>query len=275
MLDRFDRPIDYLRVSVTDKCNLRCTYCLPDEGVAPRGHEEFLSLEAIAEVVRAGVGLGMTKVRLTGGEPLVKKGIVELVRLIHAVPGVRHLAMTTNGTLLAPLARPLRRAGLDSLNISLDSLDPARYRRITRRGDLAQALAGVEAAREAGFPVKINMVVQEETEEAEIEALRAFCRERGLTLQLINHYSLVETKRDATVRSTSVRSAYAFDRPPRCESCNRIRLLADGSLKPCLHSDLEVALDPADLAGSLRRAVLAKPKRGGTCTRRSMIEIGG
>lgn len=270
MRDRFDREIDYLRVSVTDKCNLRCTYCLPEEGVHPRGHEEMLSLEAIAAVVRAGVELGLSKVRLTGGEPLVKRGIVDLVRLVRAVPGVRHLAMTTNGTLLPGLAAALRQAGLDSLNISLDTLDPERYRRISRRGVLAEALAGIEAALKAGFPVKINMVVLEDTSEAEIEALRAFCAARGLALQLINHYSLTAAKRDEAGRG-----AYAFDRPPRCERCNRVRLLADGTLKPCLHSDLEIPLDPADPAGSLRRAILAKPRRGGVCTGRSMIEIGG
>jgi cyclic pyranopterin phosphate synthase len=265
MLDRYDREIDYLRISVTDKCNLRCTYCLPEEGVPLGRHGDFLRLEEMARVVQAGVGLGLTKVRLTGGEPLVKRGIVELVRLLCAVPGLGHLAMTTNGTLLEPLARPLRQAGLDSLNISLDSLDAGRYREITRRGELADALAGIEAAREAGFPIKINMVVLEDTREEEVRGLAAFCRERGLTLQLINHYVLSREKRDA----------YAFDRPPRCALCNRIRLLADGTLKPCLHSDLEIPLDRQRIETSLRAAVRAKPRRGGACTRRRMIEIGG
>jgi cyclic pyranopterin phosphate synthase len=265
MRDRYNRQIDYLRISVTDKCNLRCTYCMPEEGVPPRRHEEFLSLEEIAEVVRAGAELGLTKVRLTGGEPLVKRGIVELVKLIRAVPGLRHLGMTTNGTLLAPIAGRLREVGLDSLNVSLDSLDAERYRRITRGGELARALEGIEAARQAGFPVKINAVVLEDTGDEEIERLKAFCRERDLTLQLINHYRLSARKQDA----------YLFDRPPRCSRCNRIRLLADGSLKPCLHSDTEILLDRADIRASLRRAILAKPERGGTCTRRPMVEIGG
>jgi cyclic pyranopterin phosphate synthase len=265
MFDSYDRPIDYLRISVTDKCNLRCRYCLPAEGVPHRDHEEFLSLETMAEVVRAGVRLGLTKVRLTGGEPLVKRGIVALVGMIRAVPGVRHIGMTTNGVLLPRYAGPLRRAGLDSLNVSLDTLDPARYRQITRVGDIAQVLAGIEAARSAGFPMKINMVVLEDTGEESIEAMRNFCRGKGLTLQLINHYALGEAKLDS----------YSFDRPPKCRSCNKIRLLADGTLKPCLHSNEEIQLDPEHIEESLRRTILAKPERGDACTNRPMVEIGG
>lgn len=265
MYDCFDRRIDYLRISVTDKCNLRCRYCLPEEGVPCRGHDELLRHEQIVEVVRAAVGLGLTKIRLTGGEPLVRRGIVELVAMIRAVPGVRHLGMTTNGTLLARHAAGLKGAGLDSLNISLDSLDPERYRWLTRRGDIAEVLAGIEAARREGFPVKLNMVVLEDTPPAEIEAMRVFCREKGLQLQLINHFALNDRKRED----------YRFDRPPRCSTCNKIRLLADGKLKPCLHSDLEIPLDLQDVEGSLRRTIEAKPENGCACTNRSMAEIGG
>jgi cyclic pyranopterin phosphate synthase len=265
MFDAFDRWIDYLRISVTDKCNLRCRYCLPEEGVPLRRHEDYLSFEQLAEVVRVGVRLGLTKVRLTGGEPLVKRGIVELVRTLRAVGGLRLLAMTTNGTLLAPCAFALRRAGLDSLNISLDTLRPERYREITRRGEIAQVLEGVEAALQAGFPVKINMVVLEDTERREIEEMRRYCAERGMRLQLINHFVLGTRKTDD----------YRFDRPPSCKSCNRIRLLADGQLKPCLHSDEEIRLDLNDIEGSLRRTIALKPRQGGVTRRRSMMEIGG
>jgi len=265
MYDSYNRRIDYLRISVTDKCNLRCRYCLPEEGVPVRRHGEMLRHERIVEVVRAGVHLGLTKIRLTGGEPLVKRGIVELAAMIRCVPGVQHLAMTTNGTLLSALAAPLRRAGLDSLNVSLDTLDPQRYRYLTRWGELADALAGVEAALREGFPLKINMVVLEDTTALEIERMRAFCREKGARLQLINHFALDRTKRQD----------YRFDRPPKCADCNKIRLLADGQLKPCLHSDLEIPLDPADIEGSLRRTILAKPANGLVCTNRSMAQIGG
>jgi cyclic pyranopterin phosphate synthase len=265
MYDSYNRRIDYLRISVTDKCNLRCRYCMPEEGVPLRKHEEFLRHEQIVEVVRAAVGLGLTKIRLTGGEPLVKRGIVELVGMIRTVPGLRHLAMTTNGTLLAGLAAGLRKAGLDSLNVSLDTLDPERYRYLTRLGRIEQVLEGIEAAGREGFPVKINMVVLEDTAAEEIERLRGFCRERGLRLQLINHFDIASPKGEQ----------YLFDRPPRCSSCNKIRLLADGQLKPCLHSDQEFPLDPADIAGSLRRTIEAKPENGRVCTNRLMSQIGG
>ena len=219
----------------------------------------------IREILSGAKKLGLRKVGLTGGEPLVKRGIVELAAKIRAVPGVHHLAMTTNGTLLPALAAPLRRAGLDSLNVSLDTLDPERYRRITRRGDIAEVLAGIRAALDQGFPLKINMVVLEDTAGQEIERMRAFCQERGAHLQLINHFALNRLKQEQ----------YLFDRPPKCKHCNKIRLLADGQLKPCLHSNLEIPLDPADAEGSLRRTILAKPASGLACTNRSMAQIGG
>jgi len=265
MYDSFNRRIDYLRISVTDKCNLRCRYCMPEEGVTPRRHEDFLSHEQIVEVVRAAVGLGLTKIRLTGGEPLVKRGIVELAGQIRAVPGVRHLAMTTNGTLLARYVAGLRRAGLDSINISLDTLEEERYRSLTRGGRIQDVLEGIAAARREGFPVKLNMVVLEDTAPQEIERMRGFCRERGLELQLINHFDIASVKSEQ----------YLFDRPPKCSTCNKIRLLADGQLKPCLHSDQEITLDPEDIEGSLRRTIGAKPANGCACTNRLMSQIGG
>jgi GTP 3',8-cyclase len=265
MLDRFDRAITYLRISVTDKCNLRCTYCMPPEGVPARRHGDFLSLEQMAEAARAAVGIGIRKIRLTGGEPLVKRGIVDLVRMIADIDGLEHLAMTTNGTLLADKARALKEAGLDSVNVSLDSLDPARYRELTRGGTIDHAQEGIRAAIAAGFPVKVNMVVLEDTGEEEIALMRDYCARAGARLQLINHYQLALQKEDR----------YAFDRPPSCGSCNRIRLMADGMLKPCLHSDAEVPLDFSRLTESLREAVLSKPPRGGACTNRAMTQIGG
>ncbi len=265
MFDRFDRPITYLRISVTDKCNLRCRYCMPPEGVAPRRHEDLISFEQMTEVARAAVRLGVTKIRLTGGEPLVRRGIADLARMLADIEGLEHLAMTTNGTLVAKFARPLREAGLDSLNISLDTLEAEKYRSLTRGGRFEDALAGIEAARQEGFPVKINMVVLEDTRPEEIEGMRRFCVERGLQLQLINHYELGREKTDS----------YGFDRPPSCARCNRIRLMADGMLKPCLHSDLEVKLDFSRLEDSLRQAVFSKPERGGTCRNRAMSQIGG
>jgi cyclic pyranopterin phosphate synthase len=265
MYDSYSRRIDYLRISVTDKCNLRCRYCMPAEGVTIRRHEEFLSFEQITAVVRAAVKLGVRKVRLTGGEPLVKRGIVDLVGMIRRVEGLGHLAMTTNGTVLSRTAAALKAAGLDSLNISLDTLDPQRYRYLTRGGEIQWVLRGIDAAVQQQFPVKINMVVLADTSEREIEGLRRFCSEKGVKLQLINHYDLRAEKSDQ----------YSYDRPPRCEECNRIRLLADGTLKPCLHSDEEIRVDMNDIEGSLIETIARKPQRGLVCTGRSMMEIGG
>jgi cyclic pyranopterin phosphate synthase len=265
MKDRFKRKIDYLRISVTDKCNLRCVYCMPEGGVPRRRHEDFLSFEAMTEIVRVAVGLGIVKVRLTGGEPLVKRGIVTFVEMLKSVTRVNHLAMTTNGTRLEGLAQDLKRAGLDSVNISLDTLDPERYHRITRVGDIKEVLRGIDAAQNAGLPIKINMVVLEDTGPDEVERMRRFCRDKGLSMQLINHYSLTETKKNS----------YRFDRPPDCALCNRIRLMADGYLKPCLHSDIEIKVDLGDIRGSLLSAVESKPEKGSVCLSRRMVEIGG
>ncbi|MCF7929617.1 MAG: radical SAM protein [Spirochaetales bacterium] len=265
MRDLFDREINYLRISVTDKCNLRCRYCMPAEGVPLKRHDDLISFEEITAVVEAGIGLGIRKVRLTGGEPLVRRGIVDLVSMLHRVAGIQTLAMTTNGILLDRFAGALKEAGLDSVNISLDTLDPERYHYITRIGSLEKVLSGIEAARRAGFSIKINSVVMDDTEETEIRNLRRFCREKGLVLQLINHYSLDSEKLQG----------YHFDRPPDCAGCNRIRLLADGTLKPCLHSDLEIPFDPKDPRESIRRTILSKPKEGTICTNRDMVGIGG
>ena len=265
MIDRFGREINYLRISVTDKCNLRCVYCMPEEGVPKREHADFLRFEEIAAIAREAAGLGIRKVRLTGGEPLVKRNIVTLVEMLNAIGGISHLAMSTNGTRLAACASDLRRAGLDSVNVSLDTLDPQKYREITRCGRIEDVLEGIEAARRVGFPMKINTVVLEETTDAEILRMKRFCEEGGVKLQLINHFSLSRSKQDR----------YTFDRPPDCSQCNRIRLMADGVLKPCLHSDIEIPVNPDAIRQSLLEAVRLKPEHGTVCLSRGMVEIGG
>lgn len=265
MRDSFGRDITYLRVSVTDRCNMRCIYCMPAEGVPLLAHEDILSFEKIEAVVRAAVGLGIEKVRLTGGEPLVRKGILELVRMLGRIEGLHTLAMTTNGSLLAPLAKDLAAAGLTSVNISLDSLDPERFARITRIGRLSEVLAGIDAALSAGLAVKLNMVVLEDTPPSEIEAVRQFARSRGADFQTIAHYSLSEEKRDD----------YAYDRPPPCSRCNRIRLLANGVLRSCLHSDIDIPIDFDNIEASLKKAILAKPAHGMVSSAIAVSQIGG
>lgn len=265
MHDSSNRLIDYLRISVTDRCNLRCTYCMPPEGVEKKRHDQLLSLEDLALAARAAASLGVSKIRLTGGEPLVRHGIVHLVSLIAAIPAITSLGMTTNGTLLAPLAAELKAAGLMSINISLDTLDPGRYRELTRGGDIREAIAGVQAAAALGFPLKINMVVFPETTPDEIASMRRFAESLGARLQRIAAYTLVDEKQDG----------HGMERPPKCATCNRIRLTSDGMLRPCLRSSLEVRFDPKHPEESIRQAVLAKPPCGGLCDDRTIAQIGG
>ncbi len=265
MLDRFNRAITYLRISVTDRCNLRCLYCMPEEGLELRRHDDILSYEEIVRIASVAVEMGITKIRLTGGEPLVRRNVASLVRRLAEIEGVEDLAMTTNGTLLAPVAAELKDAGLHRLNISLDTLDPDEYFRITRGGRVDDALAGIEAAKAAGFPIKINTVRPDVDRTGEVEKIRLFCERNGLKLQLIKQYSLTEAKKDSGL----------FDRPSPCEECNRLRLLADGTLKPCLHSDVEIPIDLEAIESSIEETVNAKPKRGTVCNERGIAQIGG
>ena len=266
LVDRWGRKIDYLRVSVTDRCNLRCEYCMPEEGVPLKEHGEILSYERITEVVRVAVRLGIERVRLTGGEPLVRKGVVALVGMLSEIEGLREVAMTTNGVLLTPpVATALKKAGLARLNISLDTLDPVMYGKITRGGEVGDVLRAIVAARDAGFSgTKINMVVPPRTAREEIERMRSFCEAEGLVLQTINRFSL-----------SSRMGGEGFDRPLPCWKCNRLRLTADGFIKPCLFSDVEIPVDFDDIEGSIIEAVAAKPAAGTSCSVRTMSQIGG
>jgi sulfatase maturation enzyme AslB (radical SAM superfamily) len=172
LIDSFGRRIEYLRLSITDRCNYRCFYCMPASGVPHGQHRDFLRHEEFARLVRLFAGLGVRKLRLTGGEPLVRKGLVDLVALLHAIPGIEDLALSTNGHLLVRLAEALRRAGVSRVNISLDSLDADTFARITRGGDLDEVLHGIEAARAVGLdPVKLNMVVLRGVNDHEIEPM--------------------------------------------------------------------------------------------------------
>jgi GTP 3',8-cyclase len=265
LIDSFGREITYLRISVTNRCNLYCRYCRPHDCVFSDNREDTLTVDQIARVVCVAADLGIRKIRLTGGEPLVRADILRIVESISACSRIEHLAMTTNGVLLPKYAAGLKEAGLDSLNISLDSLDSKRYESITGIRALEKVLGGISAAKKEGFPIKINTVVSSDTTGQEIESIRAFCRTHGLMPQLIDHYDLNSAKRDD----------YTLDRPPKCAECNRIRLLADGVLKPCLHSNQEIPLDMNDIRGSLIETVQRKPRAGSVCTNRSMSQIGG
>ena len=186
MTDSFGRNINYIRVSLTDRCNLRCRYCMPEKGIDKKSHRDILSLEDIYEIIQTAVEMGFSKVRLTGGEPLVRKGVIELCRSISGLSGVKDFAMTTNGLLLPEMARELKAAGLMRLNISLDTLDPDKYHQITRIGSLDDALAGIAAAEEAGFTnIKLNTVLIGGFNDCEIPRLVELTKQKSYQVRFI------------------------------------------------------------------------------------------
>ncbi|HUS91392.1 MAG TPA: radical SAM protein [Phycisphaerae bacterium] len=266
MIDRFGRTINYLRVSVTDRCNLRCAYCMPPEGVPLLAHADILSFEEIVEVVVEAVALGVRKVRLTGGEPLVRRGIVELVGMLGKVKGIEDLAMTTNGTLLGGLAAALKAAGLMRVNVSLDAIDPAEYARITRGGDVRDVLAGIDAALSAGLrPVKLNCVVLRSSAEANARDVAACAAERGLEARFIHRMDLKNGSFSVVEGGTG----------GDCRLCNRLRLTSDGYVRPCLFSDLRVSVRELGARQALRQAVTTKPPIGTQCSQDFIKRIGG
>lgn len=252
MFDRYNRSISYLRISVTDRCNLRCTYCMPEDGIQLLNHADLLSFEEIADFTRMAVGNGITKVRLTGGEPLVRKNIVELVAMLAAIDGLEDLSMTTNGILLSEHALDLKKAGLNRINISLDTVNPDQFCQITRNGDLAQVLKGIDAARDAGLePIKINCVLLGQPDR-ETRKLKQFCEDRGLDLRFIHQMNL----------KTGEFSKVEGGEGGNCKKCNRVRLLANGDIKPCLFSDLAYNIRTLGHQEALTLATGNKPKSG-------------
>lgn len=266
MLDSFDRSITYLRISVTDRCNLRCTYCMPAEGVKFLHHADILSFEEIVEVVQEAVELGISKIRLTGGEPLVRKNITELVSMISAIDGVKDLAMTTNGTMLRELAQPLKDAGLMRLNISLDTLDPVDYKNITLQGDIRDVFDGIDAAIDAGFKtIKLNCVLWQNSNQKSVQELKMFAEKRNISLRLIHQMNL----------STGEFSVIEGGDAGNCERCNRIRLTADGHIKSCLFSDDLYHVRTMGAARALKEAILHKPACGTFNHSHKIHQIGG
>jgi cyclic pyranopterin phosphate synthase len=217
LVDAKRRVIDYLRISVTDRCNYRCSYCIPEEGAAHVARRDVLSFEEIARLARVFVGLGVRRLRLTGGEPTVRRDLPELARMLRAIPGVEDLALSTNGHRLAELAAPLRAAGVDRLNVSLDTLDPERFRRLTGRGELAPVLAGLEAARAAGFAsIKLNVVALKGVNDGELATLAAFAWERGFVPRFIEEMPMAAGRTYAAaalLSAAEIRAALAAAHP--------------------------------------------------------------
>lgn len=356
--DTFGRTIDYLRISLTDRCNLRCLYCMPEEGVPSLCQEKILRLEEIERIVSVAAKCGIKHLRLTGGEPLVRKGITDLISALKRIPGIESIALTTNGILLPPMAAALKEAGLDRVNISLDSLDAAQYHTITRRGNLKDALAGIEAAFSYEFdPVKINVVVVRHLQQ-DFAAFARLTLDKPLHVRFIefmpightacppdnstcmsaqasyspaafpqedqNQKALIPWSSDDVIFASEIRTLLqeALDREHMgslvplskaptgwgpasylkiagaqgsigfisalsnhfCASCNRLRLTADGKLRPCLFSDEEFDIREAvrsgnekDIAQIFDKALRKKPEshhyRQGT--KRSMSQVGG
>ena len=286
LIDRFGRLHNNLRISVTDRCNIRCVYCMP-ESVQFLPRKDVLSYEEIERFVRIVAPLGITKLRLTGGEPLVRRDLPRLIERLVAIPGIQDVGLTSNGLLLAPMARALWQAGLRRINVSLDTMDPARFEQITRRPGFEQVIAGIHAARAAGFaPVKLNAVAIKGTNEADVVPLARFSREHGLELRFIEYMPLDAENRwergkvlfadeiltllaaefgplapapDQDQRAPAQDYLYADGggrvgliasvSRPFCMSCNRVRLTAEGKLRNCLF-----ALDETDIRALLRQA---------------------
>jgi GTP 3',8-cyclase len=264
--DRFNRKIDYLRISVTDRCNLRCKYCMPEEGIKMLRHEDILTFDEICDFTELAVKQGVTKVRITGGEPLVRKGITALVGMISDIKGIRDLSMTTNGTILSQFAHDLKLAGLHRVNISLDTIDPIKFRSVTRLGNVDDVLEGIKAAKEAGLlPVKINCVINNSKEEEDARAVTAFCQENGLEIRYIKQMDLVHGY------FSQVDGGTGGD----CAICNRLRLTANGKLKPCLFNNIELDVREMGFEKALKMAIELKPECGSKNSTGSFYNIGG
>lgn len=266
MLDRFERRINYLRVSVTDRCNLRCRYCVPDGDFIMLSHDDILRFDEIVEVVREAVALGVDKVRLTGGEPLVRRDIVHLVGMIARVPGISDLSMTTNGLNLGKFAALLKDAGLMRVNVSLDTIDPARFSELTAGGDIRQVLTGIDAAVKAGLtPVKLNCVIAGSDPGPDALAVRRYAGERGLQVRFIRKMDLEEGEFSVVEGGDG----------GKCVSCNRLRLTANGIIKPCLFSDIGYNVREMGAEEALIAAVWHKPEYGTACSMGHFYNIGG
>lgn len=266
MFDPYKREINYLRISVTDRCNLKCVYCMPAEGMERINRFELLSLEEIVNFTKEAVKNGINKVKLTGGEPLVRKDIVNLVQQISAIPGIKDLGMTTNGILLGRFAQKLADAGLHRVNISLDTLDKEEYSRITRGGNLQSVLDGIEAALKAGLtPIKINCVIKKNRFERNARQVAAFSAEKDLQVRYIKEMDL------ETGTFSRVEGGDGGD----CNKCNRLRLTSNGILKPCLFHDFGYAIRKSTYPETIKKAVINKPKSGQNNSKNKFYNIGG
>ncbi|RYX80805.1 GTP 3',8-cyclase MoaA [bacterium] len=275
LVDRFDRLISYLRISVTDRCNFRCVYCMPAEGIDVSPRQEILSFEEIARVASVGAELGLRKIRLTGGEPTVRRDLPTLVAMLSSIKGIEEIAMTTNAALMTDLAAPLKRAGMSRLNISLDTLNREKAARIARRDEWERVQSGIEASYREGFGLKFNAVIMRGWNDGELGDLLEYAHSFGAPMRFIEWMPMGltgQTDRNQTVpwremleslqgrfdlvqesgvsadpakmwrcQKTGARVGFISSMSDHfCSTCNRMRLTAQGGLRPCLHQDAEV-----------------------------------
>lgn len=295
LIDHLGREIDYLRISITDRCNLRCRYCMPAEGVENKAHQEILSYEEILKIVKNGIGLGIKKVRITGGEPLVRLGIEDFISSLKVLD-LKDISMTSNAVLLSKKAKKLKKVGLDRINISLDTLDSKKFKKITRRDNLAEVLKGIKAALKAELdPVKLNVVVMKGINDDELFDFVELSQNKKLSVRFIEYMPLGgEAEAEKFISSKEIKDlinkkyellpAVSKGNGPAnyfkiegaagtigfisalsehfCSSCNRLRLTADGRFKPCLAGNQEVkiaGLSKKEIKAAYKKALEIKP----------------
>lgn len=298
LTDNYGRTINYLRVSVTDLCQFRCSYCIPEEGIKQLDHRELLSLEEIYTVIREFTMLGVDKVRFTGGEPLVRKGILGLIESVSRLEKIKDIAMTTNGALLEQMAKPLKKNGLQRVNISIDTLNEKKFREVTRTGQLSDVIKGIEAAKKEGLGVKFNVVLMKDFNDDEIEDLIELTKIYDADVRFIELMPIGDNQSYAKahfmpcediLKRVDLRPLISDDphaptkyyrygnAPGRvgfitamsshfCGDCNRMRLTSDGKLKPCLHTNKEIDLRNAirnseNLGDIIKSAIKSKPEK--------------
>lgn len=266
MFDSYNRHINYLRISVTDRCNLRCRYCVPESGRKMLAVKDILSNDEIIHFTGVAAGFGISKVRLTGGEPLLRENIAHLVKNLSKIKGIKEVTLTTNGIRLAQLAKPLADAGLKRVNVSLDSIDPENYKIITRGGNLLAALKGIDAALDAGLtPVKLNCVIKKSSEEPDAAGVKKFGENMGLQVRFIREMNLLNG------------TFYQVEggEGGNCAQCNRLRLTANGLLRPCLFNNLSYNIREYGAEQAFMLAIENKPACGTINHVNEFYNIGG
>ena len=296
MQDSFGRKIEYMRISLTDRCNLRCVYCMPESGIEKKQHADVLTLEEFAKIAEVAAEIGIKKIRITGGEPLLRKGVIGFVKELKVIKELEEITITTNGILLSDMAKDLKNAGLDRVNISLDTLKPDRFTEITRIGNLEDVFLGIKAAKEAGLlPIKLNVVLIKGFNDDEISDFIKLSAEEDIIVRFIElmpigscagwsreHYISAKEVLSLHPELVPLEKNLENSGPARyysladgtgkigfidpvshsfCSECNRIRLTSDGKIKPCLHSDEEIDLKTTLRSGNLDAEIIEEIKK--------------